>query len=60
MQGMTNKDLKIVRGLCVLGNSVKVPYGNPGTLSQLTSMKSVLIQAHRPQLPRGDSHEAAL
>ena len=57
---MTNTDLKIVRGFCVLGDSVKVPDGNPCTLSQLTSMKSVLIQTHRPQLPWGDSHEAAL
>merc|ERR1719500_2507 len=52
--------LKIVRSFCVLGDSVKVPDGNPCTLSQLTRVKSVLIQAHRPQLPRSHSHEAAL
>ena len=53
-------DLKIVRGFCVLGDSVKVTDGNPCALSQLSGIESVLIQAHRPQLPRGHSHEPAL
>ena len=59
-QEIPSTDLKIVRSFCVLGDSVKVPDGNPCTLSQLTRVKSVLIQAHRPQLPRGDRHEASL
>ena len=59
-QEIPSTDLKIVRSFCVLCDSVKVPDGNPCTLSQLTRVKSVLIQAHRPQLPRGHSHEAAL